>query len=185
MPAGLQSVVRAREVDWQRRSLFCPGSRRTAADLSVADLPDARRPQRHTVKSPDHRHRCLGSTGRHRRLEGPAGKQARTRHVSPYAAPARAKDLSGLPPAYIDVGELDVFRDEDIEYATRLFWAASRSSSTYTPGRFTAGTPLFPTRWCRNGRTRPEEMRCVAPFTRSPVLVSGASPPIPEPAARR
>lgn len=37
-----------------------------------------------------------------------------------HAAPARADDLSGLPPAYIDVGGLDIFRDEDVAYATRL-----------------------------------------------------------------
>jgi acetyl esterase/lipase len=40
--------------------------------------------------------------------------------VSIYAAPARATDLAGLPPAYIDVGGLDLFRDEDVDYATRL-----------------------------------------------------------------
>lgn len=40
--------------------------------------------------------------------------------VSPYAAPSRADDLSGLPPTFIDVGELDIFRDESIDYATRL-----------------------------------------------------------------
>jgi acetyl esterase/lipase len=37
-----------------------------------------------------------------------------------YAAPARAKDLGGLPPATIVVGTIDVFRDEDIDYAARL-----------------------------------------------------------------
>ena len=37
-----------------------------------------------------------------------------------YAAPARAEDLSGLPPTYIDVGDLDLFRDEDISIAQRL-----------------------------------------------------------------
>jgi acetyl esterase/lipase len=37
-----------------------------------------------------------------------------------YAAPARAEDLSGLPPTYIDVGDLDLFRDEDIVLAQRL-----------------------------------------------------------------
>lgn len=42
------------------------------------------------------------------------------RDVSPYAAPARAEDLSNLPPAYIEVGALEVFRDEDIDYAKRL-----------------------------------------------------------------
>jgi acetyl esterase/lipase len=40
--------------------------------------------------------------------------------VSPYAAPARADDLHRLPPAFICVGELDIFRDEDIEFALRL-----------------------------------------------------------------
>lgn len=36
------------------------------------------------------------------------------------AAPARAVDLSGLAPAYLDVGTLDIFRDEDVDYACRL-----------------------------------------------------------------
>ena len=40
--------------------------------------------------------------------------------VSHYAAPARATDLSGLPPTFIDVGEIDMFRDEDIDFAARL-----------------------------------------------------------------
>lgn len=40
--------------------------------------------------------------------------------ISPYAAPARAENLSGLPPMYIMVGALDMFRDEIIEYAKRL-----------------------------------------------------------------
>jgi acetyl esterase/lipase len=48
------------------------------------------------------------------------GNNAGGEGVSPYAAPARADDLTGLPDAYIDVGDLDVFRDEDIEYARRL-----------------------------------------------------------------
>lgn len=40
-----------------------------------------------------------------------------------HAAPALAEDLQGLPPTYIDVGGLDLFRDEDIAFAARL-WAA-------------------------------------------------------------
>lgn len=40
--------------------------------------------------------------------------------VSPYAAPARRDDLAGLPPAWIGVGTLDLFHDEDVEYARRL-----------------------------------------------------------------
>ena len=40
--------------------------------------------------------------------------------VSQYAAPARARNLRGLPSTYIDVGGLDLFRDECAMYATRL-----------------------------------------------------------------
>jgi acetyl esterase/lipase len=40
--------------------------------------------------------------------------------VPAYAAPARATDLSGLPSCYIEVGQLDIFRDEDLAYAERL-----------------------------------------------------------------
>jgi acetyl esterase/lipase len=39
--------------------------------------------------------------------------------VSPYAAPARMIDAADLPPIYIEVGELDIFRNEDIEFARR------------------------------------------------------------------
>jgi acetyl esterase/lipase len=40
--------------------------------------------------------------------------------VSPYAAAARADRLAGLPPAYVAVGALDLFLDENLEYARRL-----------------------------------------------------------------
>lgn len=43
--------------------------------------------------------------------------------ISKLAAPARAKNLVGLPPTFIAVGSLDLFRDEDIEYALRLMEA--------------------------------------------------------------
>ncbi|WP_149551523.1 alpha/beta hydrolase [Streptomyces marokkonensis] len=50
------------------------------------------------------------------------GADRGTDAVSPYAAPSRAGDLSGLPPAYIAVGAAEVFRDEAVDYATRI-WA--------------------------------------------------------------
>ena len=40
--------------------------------------------------------------------------------VSPYAAAARAEDLSGLPPAFIATGAMDLFTDENLVYAQRL-----------------------------------------------------------------
>lgn len=45
-----------------------------------------------------------------------------TERVTPYQAPARAEDLSNLPPAYVDVGAAEVFRDEAVDYALRI-WA--------------------------------------------------------------
>jgi acetyl esterase/lipase len=48
------------------------------------------------------------------------GQQIGAADVSPYAAPARATDLTGLPATYLEVGQLDIFRDEDLAYARRL-----------------------------------------------------------------
>jgi acetyl esterase/lipase len=48
------------------------------------------------------------------------GERYGTDDVPAYAAAARAEDLSGLPPAYVCVGGVDGFRDEDIAYAMRL-----------------------------------------------------------------
>jgi acetyl esterase/lipase len=50
------------------------------------------------------------------------GERVGTDDVSPYAAPTRASDLSGLPPAFIEVGSAEMFRDEDIDFARRI-WA--------------------------------------------------------------
>jgi len=60
----------------------------------------------------------------------------RNGEVSEYAAPARAKDLAGLPPAFIYVGELDPMRDENIEYAMRLMQAGVTTELHVYPGGF-------------------------------------------------
>jgi acetyl esterase/lipase len=49
-------------------------------------------------------------------LAGKAGAD----DITAYQAPARAKDLSAFPPTFIGVGEIDVFRDEDIAFALQL-----------------------------------------------------------------
>ena len=56
--------------------------------------------------------------------------------VSPYAAAARATDLSNLPPAYIPVGALDLFVDENIQYAQRLIQAGVPTELHVYPGAF-------------------------------------------------
>jgi len=47
-----------------------------------------------------------------------------------YAAPTRADDLSGLPHAYIEVGAAEPFRDEDVEYASRI-WAVGGAAELH------------------------------------------------------
>ncbi len=54
--------------------------------------------------------------------------------VPAYAAPARATELSGLPPSFISVGGADGFRDEDIEYALRLSRAGVPTELHVYPG---------------------------------------------------
>lgn len=56
--------------------------------------------------------------------------------VSPYAAPARADDLSGLPPTFIEVGSAETFRDEDVAYATRIWQAGGTAELHVWPGGF-------------------------------------------------
>jgi acetyl esterase/lipase len=66
------------------------------------------------------------------------------RHVSPSAAPARAGDLSGLPPAYLLTSELDLLRDEGIIYALRMLHAGVHVELHNVAGVFHA-FDLFPT----------------------------------------
>lgn len=56
--------------------------------------------------------------------------------VSPYAAASRATDLKGLPPAFIPVGALDLFVDENIEYAQRLIQAGVPTELHVYPGAY-------------------------------------------------
>jgi acetyl esterase/lipase len=56
--------------------------------------------------------------------------------VPPYAAPARAADLSGLPPAYIDAGSAESLRDEGIAYAARIWRAGGEAELHVWSGGF-------------------------------------------------
>ncbi|MBM7773900.1 acetyl esterase/lipase [Actinokineospora baliensis] len=53
-----------------------------------------------------------------------------TDEASPYQVPARMADLSNLPPAFIDVGAAEIFRDEATEYALRI-WATGGNAELH------------------------------------------------------
>jgi acetyl esterase len=63
--------------------------------------------------------------------------------VSPYAAPARATDLAGLPPAYVSVMHFDPLRDEGICYALAMLAAGVTVELHLFPGTF-HGSGLAP-----------------------------------------
>lgn len=72
------------------------------------------------------------------------GARRATADVSEYAAPARAADLSALPRTYIDCGSAEVFRDEDVAFASRL-WAAGVDAELHVwPGAFHGFTSMMP-----------------------------------------
>ena len=56
--------------------------------------------------------------------------------VSPYASPARAKSLAGLPPTFISTGALDLFLEEDMDYARRLLRAGVPTEFHVYPGAY-------------------------------------------------
>jgi acetyl esterase/lipase len=65
-------------------------------------------------------------------LGGPCGAA----DVPAYAVPARRENLRGLPPAWIGVGTLDVFHDEDLVYAQRLRDCGISCETQIVPGAF-------------------------------------------------
>ena len=72
-----------------------------------------------------------------------------TDQVSPYAAPARATDLAGLPPALVTAYEFDALRDEGIAYAQRLMSAGVSTELHVYPGAFHACTWIADAGICR------------------------------------
>ncbi len=62
------------------------------------------------------------------------GEAVGTDAVEPDAAPARATDLGGMPPALVTVGGADGFRDEDVDYASRLSGAGVPTELRVYPG---------------------------------------------------
>jgi len=64
--------------------------------------------------------------------------------VSPSAAPGRATDLAGLPPAYVDCGSAEVFRDEAVAYASALWAAGVQAELHVWPGAFHGSATMQP-----------------------------------------
>ena len=97
-------------------------------------------PSSHAVFDPRVWNRAANEVGWTAYLAGQAGAD----DVSPYAAPARATDLAGLPPAYITVGELDMFIDEDIAYAQALHRAGVPTELHVYAGAFHGSDGFVP-----------------------------------------
>lgn len=64
--------------------------------------------------------------------------------VPSYVSPALAGDLSGLPTTYIDAGTAEVFRDEDVDYATRIWAAGGQAELHIWAGGFHGFDALYP-----------------------------------------
>lgn len=72
------------------------------------------------------------------------GATADRSRIPEYAAPARAHDLTGLPPAYVAVASFDPLRDEGIDYSRRLTQAGVPTELRLYPGTFHGSSGLFP-----------------------------------------
>jgi acetyl esterase/lipase len=64
------------------------------------------------------------------------GREPGSSPISPYAAAARAESLAGLPPTFISVGALDIFLDENLDYAKRLLAAGVPTELHVYPGAY-------------------------------------------------
>jgi len=73
------------------------------------------------------------------------GERAGGDDVSEYFAPARAENLEGLPPAWIDVGSAEVMRDEAVAYASKLWAAGVQAELHVWPGGFHGFDMMAPT----------------------------------------
>ncbi|MGY1618136.1 alpha/beta hydrolase [Geodermatophilus sp. SYSU D00691] len=110
------------------------GEVRPAFQLLVYPMLDDRTVGRTSV---DPRHLRLWTAKSNRYGWGAyLGREPGGPDAPPYAVAARRHDLTGLPPAWIGVGSLDLFHDEDLEYARRLQEAGVPCEVHVVPGAF-------------------------------------------------
>lgn len=73
------------------------------------------------------------------------GDKAGTDDVSPYVVPTRARDFAGLPPTYLDSGSAECFRDEIVEYASKLWEYGVAAELHIWAGGFHGSDMVVPT----------------------------------------
>jgi acetyl esterase len=95
------------------------------------------------------------------------------RDVPAYAAPARATDFHGLPPAYIAVSEFDPLRDEGIDYARSLLNAGVSVELHVFPGTFHGSTIVAD---AAISKRQTEEAAVVLRRALRPTLIGDVSP---------
>lgn len=92
-----------------------------------------------TRKAPGHTGRLIwDAPSNHYGWRSFLGREPGLRNVPHEAVPARLRDMAGLPPAFIGVGGLDLFLDEDVDYARRLSDAGVATQLLVVPGAFHA-----------------------------------------------
>lgn len=120
--AGLAAAVALRARDQQG-----PAIRFQLLNQPLLDDRQETWSQRNLTDTPLHDRGTLMTAWRHYLGSQPA---------TPYAAPARADDLAGLPPAYVATADRDPLRDEGITYALRLLQAGVPVELHQWPGTF-------------------------------------------------
>ena len=140
------------------------------------------------AQAPRTRGRILWSRGLDRLgwaayLHGRGG--AGPRSARPYSVPGRRPDLSGMPPTWIGVGNLDLFRDDAVAYAGRLRRAGAECELVVVPSMYHAADRVAPrARACATSAAR-WSRTCAATWRRARQCLrrerqgARARPPVP------
>ena len=89
--------------------------------------------------------------------EAALGERRGTDWVTPYEAPARASWLGGLPPLFISVASAEVFRDEDVAFASKVWRDGGDAELHVYPGG-THAMEFVNARWLAQGLTAARDL---------------------------